>query len=902
MRYVIGIDLGTTNSCVAYVDTSVSNGIIQPFRIPQLTQAGYVENLATLPSCCYLAAANEWPQGSLKLPWKDTSDYFVGSFALVQGGKVPTRLVQSAKSWLCHAAANRRDKILPFEGASDQERISPVEATTRYLAHIRAAWNHVMARDTIEAEFEQQEIILTVPASFDEVARALTVEAARKAGFVQMTLLEEPQAAFYSWISYNEKSWDKQLEEGSTVLVCDVGGGTTDFSIIEVTGSGFQRMLVGDHLLLGGDNMDAAVAHLLEKRLDSSLSTVQWLQLCHQARRAKESLLSNEASYKAILQGAGAGVIKGSLAVEAQQEEIHQLLVDGFFGSYSWDEALQMRKAGGMRNMGLPYEDEPSITKHLATFLNSHTEPVKPDYVLFNGGTMKPVVFQNAILHSLKQWFPEKDPKLLQSQSLDLAVARGAAYYGKVRRGMGVKIGGGAARGYYLAVEVGGGSTKALTLLPRGSEEGAAYEPQETFWLMPNTPIAFHLYSSHVRLYDKSGDFVEIDSNQMQPLPQIHTVLRFGKQGMDASKEKVPVHLGIKLTPIGTLELWLISQKTEHRWALEFQLKTASGQDTNLSAAREARVDETFDASYLTVAAEAIASTFAGTSGVKSGQLMEHLERLLARPRREWSSGVLRGLWQPLLQQASQRKLSGELDARWWNLAGFFLRPGFGYPLDDYRTKELWKVMLGDLKVSKPLESQIQSWICMRRVSGGLNKGQQVQLAAELLPEIFDKRSGKIVIKNKGDLYQYSEKVRAIASLELIEISSKVKLGNAIVSRIAGGDAVDADFWALGRLAARHLIYGTAVNVVPRDVCSQWVESILKGKSQDRDQVALLLGQMARKTDHRELNLSPELITRILDDFHSERLRALLTQEGALTVNEQDYIFGDKLPLGLSLS
>lgn len=907
MRYIIGIDLGTTNSCVAYADMAHPSRLIQPFRIPQLTRAGYVEDLPTLPSCCYLAAPREWPDGSLKLPWKDHSGDVVGRFALTQGGKVPTRLVQSAKSWLCHAAANRRDKILPLEAVAGEERISPVEATARYLSHIREAWNHVMARDDVSAEFEQQEIILTVPASFDEVARALTVEAARKAGFIEMTLLEEPQAAFYSWISYNEKGWEKHLKAGATVLVCDVGGGTTDFSIIEVKQGAFQRMSVGDHLLLGGDNMDAAVAHLIEKGL-GTLDTVQWLQLCHQARAAKEALLSQEAeSFKIVLQGAGSGVIKGSLTAEASQKEIHQLLVDGFFGTYEWEEALRLRKTGGIRNMGLPYEDEPSITKHLAAFVNGAEGVIKPDYVLFNGGTMKPEVFQQAIVNSLKTWFPEKTPQILESSSLDLAVARGAAYYGKVRRGHGVKIGGGAARGYYLGVEVSGSDTQALTLLPRGSEEGSSYEPQETFWLTPNTPVAFHLYSSHVRLHDNAGDLIPIDPAELQPLPPIHTILRFGKkQGEEAFKEKVPVHLGIRLTPIGTLELWLKSQKTEHRWALEFQLKTASGQEANLAVGTGVRADETFDVSHLKVASEAIASAFSGASAVKSGQLMEHLEALLERPRREWAPGVLRGLWHPLLEQAPRRKVSTELEARWWNLAGFLLRPGFGYPLDDHRAKELWKVMLGDLKVSKPLETQIQAWICTRRVSGGLNKGQQMQLGAEILPTIFDKRSGKIEIKNKGDLYQYSEKVRAAASLELIEIPQKVKLGDAIVSRMVSGEAVDADFWALGRVAARHLVYGTAVNVVPRDVCAGWIESVLKVKVSDEAQLAMMLGQMARKTDHRELNLKPDLIEKILARFvdtpHHERLRSLLTEEAPLTASEQEVIFGDRLPIGLSLN
>ena len=497
MRYIIGIDLGTTNSCAAYVDTHNPQQPIQPFRIPQLKDAGYIEAQATLPSFCYLAAPHEWPARSLDLPWKANKDYFVGTFALVQGSKVPTRLVQSAKSWLCHTAANRRDKILPFEAADDGQRLSPVEASARYLAHIKEAWNYTMAAGDPEAEFQEQEIILTVPASFDEVARTLTLEAARLAGLQRMTLLEEPQAAFYCWISHHEKTWQETLKAGDNILVCDVGGGTTDFSLIEVVAKGdglaFQRMAVGDHLLLGGDNMDAALAHAFEAKLPSECSSQQWAQLRHLAREAKEMLLSSKApsTHRLQLQGSGSNVIKGSASLEVSRAEVQELLENGFFGHYSWEDALKLRKGSALRTMGLPYEEEPSIVKHLAHFLHQAGSK-KPDYVLFNGGAMKPQAFRQALMNALKTWFPDKVPQELESYSLDLAVSRGAAYYGKARRGAGICIGGGAARGYYLAIDV-QGQSKALTLLPRGSEEGSTYEPEQTFWVIPNTPVIFPL-------------------------------------------------------------------------------------------------------------------------------------------------------------------------------------------------------------------------------------------------------------------------------------------------------------------------------------------------------------------------------------------------------------------------
>jgi len=913
MRYIIGIDLGTTNNSVAYVDTQQPNLAIHSFRIPQLTNAGYVESLASLPSFCYLSAPNEFPEGNLALPWNtatsspSSSSSIIGSFAQKHGARVPTRLVQSAKSWLCHAAANRREKILPFEGTSDNtiDKISPVEATTNYLRHIRDAWNHSIAKNDPEAEFEQQEIILTVPASFDEVARQLTVEAAKAAGFLNMMLLEEPQAAFYSWISYHEKTYASILSEGEYVLVCDVGGGTTDFSLIEVTSSGgkivFQRMAVGDHLLLGGDNMDAAIAHHFEQKLPEC-TTTQRLQLRHQARSAKEALLDENSglAFKVLLQGSGSSVIQNSFSTEITKEEMRKLLVEGFFGRYSMENALQLQKSSGFKTIGLPFEREPSITKHLAHFLKQ-SELVKPDYVLFNGGSMKPDLFQQEILESLKTWFPEKTPKVLDSFSLDLAVARGAAYYGKVRRNLGVKIGGGASRGYYLALDAkdssGNIARKALTLLPRGVDEGATYEPEQTFWVTPNTPVVFQLFTSHVRLHDVRGSLVEIDEQELNALPQVQTVLKFGKkQAHEVTQEKIPVHVYVTLTAIGTIEIWLKSQQTEHKWALEFQLKNSAGQENSLLSAQNKRKDETFDSAYLEKSQEMIQEAFSESALIKPEKLMEHLEKILETPRREWPPGVLRGLWDTLIKQSPKRKIQADNEARWWNLIGFLLRPGFGYPLDDFRVKALWKVILEDAKSHLSTECQVQKWICYRRIAGGLIKGQQLQLCSEVMPIL---KSGQVVVKNKTELYHYSEKVRAFAGLELIEIPVKIKIGNAILLRILDETASKADYWALGRIGARHLAYGSIAQVVPVEVCTQWIVSLLAAKHVQREELLFLLSQLARKTDQRELNVPQAVVNQVHEKF--PELDAVMSRAMELSVEEQERVFGEGLPVGLLL-
>lgn len=932
MRYIIGIDLGTTNSCVAYIDTQEERPKVHPLKIPQLKAPGSVDQMSTLPSFCYLLHPSEWPDEAVSLPWLSPHDakptHVVGAFAKTQGAKVPTRLVRSAKSWLCHHAANRSGKILPVESSDESIRISPIEATGCYLRHLREAWNYVMAKGNTEAEFDEQEIVLTVPASFDEAARTLTVEAAKRAGFSKMTLIEEPQAAFYSWIAQHEADWEKGLIPGMQILVCDVGGGTTDFSMIEVVGEkgklALQRMAVGDHLLLGGDNMDAAVMHWMESQFEEkgeSFSTTQRLQLLYEARRVKEEALSlserdKDHRCRVIIQGAGSKVVGGTHTLEIDPFEVRKLLLEGFFPVLPWEQSLNLRKASGLRTMGLPFEDEPSVTKHLARFLSENKRddgsPLKPDLVLFNGGAMKPAAFQEALIASLNRWFPDQKLGVLPPVNLDLAVALGAAYYGRTRRGEGVKIGGGLARGCYLAIDTldtrGEKTRKALTLLPRGSEEGDIFEPESTFMLKPNMPVSFQLCSSHTRRHDNKGDLIDILPEEMQMLPPILTVLRFGKKQIaESSQESVPVKMQIRLTPVGTIEIALKSTSTDNQWTLEFQLKTSSGQEDALATiSRAAAVGQTFEKGFLDEAVKVMQKCFSiNASPADAMRLMEKLEEVLEIPRSEWSLSLSRGLFDELLKISPLRKTSSTHWERWWNLAGFLLRPGFGFPLDDFRCKELWKLVLSDSKILIPAEVQIQLWIAYRRFAGGMNKGQQLQLGADLMMSLLGKKGEKIEIKSKADLYPMTERVRALGALELIEISTKTRLGNALVKRICDGEATAAEFWALGRIGARHLIYGTIAHVIPAKICEEWIEAILesgKGKTQE---IVRLVEQLARKTSFREFNLSEKVIATILNHLKDaedyDRVEDLLKNENRLTQKEQDIIFGEHLPSGLHL-
>ena len=920
MHYHIGIDLGTTHCCVAYVDMVDPRGLVHSFKIPQLTAEGSIDSLSMLPSFCYLTSPYEWPEGSLKLPWTTPKSYFVGQFAQRHGAKVPTRLVQSAKSWLCHAGSNRRDNILPLESADEEFKISPVQASSRYLAHIRDAWNQSIAKGVVDAEFEHQDIILTVPASFDEIARTLTIEAAREAGLVNITLLEEPQAAFYSWIAQNPKH---NLPIGSSILVCDVGGGTTDFSMIEVVSKegqvSFQRMSVGDHLLLGGDNMDAAIAHFIENRLNASgteLTTTQRLQLTHEARSAKETLLSSmddNEIYRLIIQGSGSGVIQNTIVQEISRLDLKRLLNEGFLQQYPWLEALQLRRNIGMRTMGLPYEAESSITKHLAHFLSmsksTEQESAKPDFILFNGGVMKSSLFRDSILTSLKNWFPEKTLAELPSYNLDLALARGAAYYGKSRRGLGVKIGGGIARSYYLVLDVkdshGKIEQKALTLLPRGSDEGSMYEPETIFSLTPNTPVSFQLCTSHVRLQDTQGELVDIDPNEMNLLPPIQTVLRYGKQHVgDINQEKIPVQIQISLTPIGTLSLNLKSIKTDHLWSLEFQVSKASGHEHHTSRSSITAIDQTFDAKYLITAQNVIEQVY--VHSMKPQQLVESLEDAIHMKRKDWPISVIRNLADSVLRVGESRKKSSAYEERWWNILGFLMRPGYGYPLDDYRIKELWKIILSDFKSkSISLETQIQMWICWRRISGGLSKGQQIQIAMDLINSVLNKKGYLLEIKTKGEQYPYTEKIRTLGSLEMVDNSTKTRLGNALIARIAKGQASPVEFWAAGRIGARHLLYGSIVNVIPATVCEQWIDQLIASQIDHDEHLAFLFGQLARKTEHREINVSMKCIEKILKHFddtdHASHLKEIMLNTTRLSQIEQERVLGDQLPSALTI-
>ena len=497
-RYIVGIDLGTTNSVVAYVDTQDEELPIRILRIPQLTTPGNVEERTTLPSFLYIPTKQEFPEGSLALPWTDELSFAVGTLARTRGAEVPGRLISSAKSWLCHTGMDRTTPILPWDGGDEVRKMSPLEVAAQYLAHIRQAWNAQMVRADSENSLEQQDVFLTVPASFDAVARELTVQAAEHAGFVNVTLLEEPQAACYSWIDQSGDAWRKQVRVGDIILACDIGGGTTDFSLIAVAEQDgeleLERIAVGDHILLGGDNMDLALAYAVQQRLaqkGTRLDAWQLRGLSQNCRAAKESLLQldHEQNYPLTILGRGKSVIGGALRTELSYDEVEKVLVDGFFPCCTADERPQTSRRVGFQEIGLPYAAEAGVTRHLAKFLAQHVSIheetgtfLHPTALLLNGGTLKAALLQDRLVRVVNTWL-EKDGgeplRVLEGIDLDHAVARGAAAYGRARRGHGVRIRGGTARSYYIGIEssmpaVPGmpAPLKALCTVPFGMEEG----------------------------------------------------------------------------------------------------------------------------------------------------------------------------------------------------------------------------------------------------------------------------------------------------------------------------------------------------------------------------------------------------------------------------------------------
>ena len=600
-KYVIGIDLGTTNSVVAYASTDVDSDTpsIELLQLPQLVAAGTVEAHESLPSFVYLATEAEANNQSLDLPWPSENKTAVGQFARTRSADAPNRSVVSAKSWLCHNKVDRRAPILPFDAPDDVGKISPVEATRQYLAHLAAAWNHKFP----DTPIQQQQVVLTVPASFDPVARELTRESAVAAGLpADFVLLEEPQAALYAWLNQQGDDWRKKLSVGKTILVCDVGGGTTDLTLISVEEEAgnleLNRVAVGNHLLVGGDNMDLATAHVVAEKFaekGTKLNPWQSVSLWHSCRKAKETLMSPSGpeTHSISVLGRGSKLIGNTVTTEVNKGEIASMLLDGFFPVCSLNDRPQTQPASGFQEIGLPFESDPGITRHIADFLqrsNANTkdnseQPPTPDFVLFNGGVFKADSFQNRLLEVIGSWSQDSPVQPLDGvHDLDCAVAKGACFYAWNKNNGGVRIRGGVGHSYYVGIETAGLAIpgarrplKALCVVPFGMEEGtqANIESNE-IGLVVGQPVSFRFFRSNQRQTDQPGDLVTNWQDQLEESDPLNTTL--SAEGLDESYAAVKFESNI--TELGMFELWCRSVNTDHRWKLEFNVREKAAEES----------------------------------------------------------------------------------------------------------------------------------------------------------------------------------------------------------------------------------------------------------------------------------------------------------------------------------
>ena len=605
-RFSVGIDLGTTHSVLSYLDLQTvedEQSVLNVLDIPQLTAPGNIENKPQLASFMYLPHGQEIPEGSSALPWTGNAQHLVGEIARNLGSKTPIRLVSSAKSWLCHAGVDCKQAILPAEAPDDVSRVSPFLASKAYLQHLCDAWNHQFA----DQRLQDQELTITVPASFDPAARELTIEAARSVGLNQAVLLEEPQAALYSWIEKSEGDWRNHVTVGDVILVVDVGGGTTDLSLIAVTQEEgnlqLTRLAVGDHILLGGDNMDLALAYTVKAKLEQDggkrLESWQLQALSHACREAKEKLFNQPEleSIPLVIASRGSSLIGGTLRSELHRDELNRVLVEGFLPIVDINDKPQARPRSGLRSSGLPYAQDAAITRHLAAFLTRQLHAagefadvklpeqagfLHPSAVLFNGGVLKAEGLAQRLLQAINGWLQAEqapEARLLRGVDLDLAVARGAAYYGYVRQGKGVRIKGGTAAAYYVGVEsampaVPGlpPEVEALCLAPFGMEEGSEVDlPNDEFGLIIGEPVRFRFFSSKTRRDDTAGTKLESWSGEeLEELDEIEITLP--EEGHQLG-EIVPVHLSAAISEVGTLELRAVSRRNQQRWKIEFEVR-----------------------------------------------------------------------------------------------------------------------------------------------------------------------------------------------------------------------------------------------------------------------------------------------------------------------------------------
>ncbi len=954
-QYVVSIDLGTTNTVLAYSEPGSAQ--IRLFEIEQLVAPGEVGAGALLPSLRYHPAQGELADGDLQLPWPSAdvaglSQVVVGRLARKLGAQVPGRLVSSAKSWLSHPQVDRMAPILPWGAEADVAKVSPVAASASYLAHVRAAWNARFPAHPLE----HQQLVLTIPASFDEGARALTLEAARMAGLPALRLLEEPQAAFYDWLFRQRASLATDLADTRLVLVCDVGGGTTDFSLIKVEMSDGQpqisRIGVGNHLILGGDNMDLALAHLVETRMASNaggaaarLSASSLSQLAERCRAAKELLLAADAPERTTvtLLGSGSRLIGGSRSADLTREEVAALVVDGFFPLNEEQEPAR-RGRGAIVEFGLPYASDAAITRHLASFLRQHAAAARealgiaadertaipiPDTLLLNGGVFRADALTSRLEATLANWRGQP-LQVLHNDNPDVAVARGGVAYALGQAGQAPVIGGGSPRSYFLLLDDEARQDKprrAICILPRGSMENREILlADRTFALRLGRPVRFHLASSISETAPpQAGELVELQADEYVQLPPIATVLR-DSSSADARKE-IPVQLAATLSEVGTLDVHCVAIEDAQRWLLEFQLRgEAVDDDSDTVAPQEAPMPAGFDAAIDKI--DRIFGSRAQQVDIKEvKQLRAQLEHLLGG-RESWATPLLRRLFDALMQRAKGRRRSSEHERAWLNLSGYCLRPGFGHTLDEWRIEQLWAMFDTGIQHHKDSQVCAEWWTLWRRVAGGLSVEAQLRVLDDFAFNVQadaqerGRRPHTLVNGSEEDM------LRLGASLERIPGNYKAEIGawmlgqleaatKAVVKAAANktrsgaadagkAEAAQARFlWGLSRVGARQPFHGSAHDVVETAVVEQWLAAILSLDWKKVEPAGFAAAHLARMTGDRTRDIGEtqraEILRRLAAVGAPANWSAMVREVVQLDQADEKRMLGEALPPGLKL-
>lgn len=887
-QYSIGIDLGTSNSALAgcRIDAPDSPSIPLPLR--QYVTADTLDAPLTLPSFLYFA------------PDAEASPPQAGLHARETAPMQPDRVAHSAKSWLCHPWIDRESRLLPWQSESipPAARLSPVEASACFLRHLRLCWDETHP----EAPLAGQQIVLTVPASFDPAAQQLTLEAALRAGYPETTLLlEEPQAAFTRWLEARKTSPDPADTLPDTplrVLVIDVGGGTTDFSLFSLHPAQdhrIRRIAVSDHLLLGGDNIDRWLAHTFRDRLEAEgppLTARQTGHLLARARHLKEALLTENASIPPAIElpAGGAGLFRETRRIPIDPDALRAGILDTFYPPCP-PEAQPERPKAGLRIPGLPYAQDGAMTRHLAAFLRDRG-PV--DAVLFNGGSLQAVPVRDRILDLLADWQNGRRPLQLRNPEPDLAVARGAAAYGLALHHRHTPIEAGFARSLYL--EILDRKTREhslLCILPQGALPQQTYPvPEQTFTALVDTPVRFQLYASTRRPEDTLGQILPLTEEDLQPLPPMQSLIRIPEKGPKPPNLQVKVQIRASINNSGLMKIHLVSAdpawKRDHRWELTFNLRAPAVQNTP---------DPGDDLPpRLQSAHEAIRNVYGKKAGVDpraARHLPKTLETLLARPRKHWNQQTCRALWPALAEGITRRNRSPDHEAIWLTLAGYILRPGIGADLDPYRIQQLWR--LHELGPAFPREarSTTQLWILWRRVAAGLDTLQQEHLADTWLAPLA----------HPGD--HPPELLRLAGSLERVSPDRKHTWTETLLRILAkpGNKNAAPAAWALGRILSRIPFGGGPESVLPPETVRQAFDRLQTDADWTLPELRTAFQQAARLTDEPSLNLPPADQSRILEHLNAggsteddlRPLRHIIPPEDT----DRTRLFGETLPSGL---